>query len=276
MPDIVGVRFKQAGKVYFFNPSGYEDLSVNEWVIVETARGTEAGRVIIAPTNLPTLEVDMKLKSIIRRADWRDLTEMARLRLKEPEALATAKAKVAEYDVPMKLIHAEYNFDGGRLTFYFSSEKRVDFRDLVRDLAKLLQTRIELRQIGVRDEAKLLDGVGKCGLALCCSTWLTDFPRVTIKSAKNQGLPLNPTEISGVCGRLLCCLTYENEHYTTVRGDLPKVGTKITGVHGSGEVSYLDLIHETATITWEDGETIEVNAEAFRELAQRQKKNPVG
>jgi len=276
MPDIVGVRFKKAGKVYYFDPSGYTDLKVNDWVIVETTRGTEAGRVIIPPTNLPTWEGDMKLKPIIRRADWRDLTEMVRLRLKEPEVLAMARAKVAEYNVPMKLIRAEYNFDGGRLTFYFSSEQRVDFRDLVRELAKLLQTRIELRQIGVRDEARLLDGVGKCGLTLCCSTWLTDFPRVTIKSAKNQGLPLNPTEISGVCGRLLCCLTYENEHYTTVRGELPKVGTKITDVHGSGQVSHLDLIHETATITWEDGETSEVNAEAFRELMQRQKANTAG
>lgn len=276
MPVIVGVRFKRAGKIYYFDPSGFEDLKVDDWVIVETSRGTEAGRVVIAPTEVPTLEVETKLKPIIRRATWRDLTEMERFRLREPEVLAAARSKVAEYDLPMKLIRAEYNFDGGRLTFYFASEKRIDFRDLVRELAKMLQTRIELRQVGVRDEAKLLNGVDKCGRELCCSTWLTEFPRVSIKTAKNQGLPLNPTEISGLCGRLLCCLTYENDQYTAIRGELPKVGTKLTAVHGRGEVTHVDLVREVATITWEDGEIVEVSAEAFRDLAERQEKYGVG
>jgi cell fate regulator YaaT (PSP1 superfamily) len=269
MLTVVGVRFKRAGKVYYFDPSGFENLQTDDWVIVETSRGIEAGRVVIPPTQVAEQELGGRLKPIQRRADWRDLTEMERFRLKESEALKTARDKARQYNLPIKVVHAEYNFDGSRLTISFSSERRVDFRELIKDLARVLRTRVEMRQIGVRDEAKLLDGIGRCGLTLCCSTWLSDFPRVSIKTAKNQDLPLNPSEISGVCGRLLCCLTYEDEQYTVIKGELPRVGTKLTSARGSGTVTAINAVRESVTITLENGETIEVTTQALRELAER-------
>lgn len=270
MAKIVGIRFKRAGKIYYFDPSGFEDLEAGDWVIVKTTRGVEAGRVIIAPKQVVDEEIKAPLKPIQRRADWRELTEMERLRLKAPQALATVRQKVREHGLPMKPVQAEYNFDGSCLTVYFTAEKRVDFRELVKDLARTLRTRVELRQIGARDEAKLLDGFGKCGLRQCCSAWFTDgFPRVSIKTAKNQGLPLTPSEISGNCGKLLCCLTYEDDQYTAIKGELPAVGTRITTAHGTGVVTDVNVVKEVAIITWENGKILEVSAEAFRELAER-------
>jgi cell fate regulator YaaT (PSP1 superfamily) len=270
MARIVGIRFKRAGKIYYFDPQGFEDLEAGDWVIVKTARGTEAGRVVIAPKQVVDEEITAPLKPIQRRADWRELTEMERLRLKAPEALATARARIREHGLPMKPVRAEYNFDGSCLTIYFTAEKRVDFRELVKDLAQRMKTRIELRQVGARDEAKLLDGIGKCGLQQCCSAWMTNgFPRVSIKTAKNQGLPLAPSEISGNCGKLLCCLTYEDEQYTEIKGKLPAIGTKISTVHGTGEVTDINVVKEVAIITWENGKVFEVSVEAFRELAER-------
>lgn len=270
MAAIVGIRFKQAGKIYYFDPKGFEDVEIGDWVIVKTSRGTEAGRVVIAPRQVVDDELKAALKPIQRRATWHDLLEMERLKLKAPEALATARAKVKEHGLPMKPIAAEYNFDGSRLTIYFTAEKRIDFRALVRDLTATFKTRIELRQVGARDEAKLLDGIGKCGLRQCCSSWLADgFPRVSIKAAKNQGLPLTPSEISGNCGKLLCCLTYEDDQYTAIKGELPAVGTRFTSAKGSGQVIDINVVKEVAIIRWEDGKLLEVSAEAFRELAER-------
>ncbi|MBS1251149.1 MAG: hypothetical protein MAG451_00179 [Anaerolineales bacterium] len=270
MITIVGIRFKRAGKIYYFDPAGFEDLQTDEWVIVKTSRGTEAGRVVIAPTQVADEEIRTTLKFVRRRADWRDLTEMERLKLKTPEALATARAKVREHGLKMKPISAEYNFDGSRLTIYFTADNRVDFRVLVRDLSKTLKTRIELRQVGDRDEAKLLDGIGKCSLRQCCSTWLTGrFPRVSIRTAKRQDLPLAPSEISGNCGKLLCCLTFEDDQYKEIKGELPEIGTEITSARGTGEVVEINIVKEVAIIEWENGRELEVSAAAFRELAER-------
>ena len=270
MTAIVGIRFRRAGKVYYFDPRGFDDLETGDWVIVKTSQGTEAGRVIIPPTQVSDREVKSSLKPVYRRADWRDLTEMEQLRLKAPEAVATARARVKAHGLQMKPIRAEYNFDGSRLIIYFTAEKRVDFRELVRDLTKTLKTRVELRQIGARDEAKLLDGVGRCSLRQCCATWLTEgFPRVSIKAAKNQGLPLAPSEISGNCGKLLCCLTFEDAQYTQIKGELPKVGTKLWSAHGAGEVVGIRVTKEVAVIKWETGKLLEVSADAFRDLADR-------
>lgn len=270
MATIVGIRFKRAGKVYYFDPRGFEDLDAGDWVVVKTSQGTEAGRVVIAPRQVVDDDVKTALKPVHRRADWRDLTEMERLKLKASEALATTRAKVKEHDLQMKPVSAEYNFDGSRLTIYFTADKRVDFRVLARDLTKTLKARVELRQIGARDEAKLLDGIGKCGLRQCCSTWMTDgFPRVSIKAAKNQGLPLAPSEISGNCGKLLCCLTYEDDQYTEIKGELPAIGTKLSSAKGTGEVVDINVVKEVAIIRWENGKLLEVSVESFRELAER-------
>ena len=268
---VVGVRFKRAGKVYYFDPQTAPDLKSGEYVVVQTSRGTEVGRVVIPPIDVTSEEVIAPLKPVERRADWRDLTLMERYRLLETEALTTAKQKVREHDLPMKLVRAEYSFDGSRLTIYFSAEKRVDFRELVRDLARALHTRIELRQVGVRDEAKLLGGIDKCGLELCCSTWMTDFPRVSIKTAKTQDLPLNPPEISGVCGRLLCCLTFENDQYLETKGQFPKVGSKLQWATGAAKVVKIDVIKNSMSLYNEAAdETYEVSAEEWKELQERQ------
>ena len=268
---VVGVRFKRAGKVYFFDPQTTQGVTAGDYVVVQTSRGTEVGKIVVPPTDVPDNEVVQPLKPVERQADWRDLTLMESYRLRESEALAISEQKVREHDLPMKLVRAEYSFDGTRLTIYFSAEKRVDFRDLVRDLAKALHTRIELRQVGVRDEAKLLGGIDKCGLELCCSTWMTDFPRVSIKTAKTQDLPLNPPEISGVCGRLLCCLTFEQDFYAEVKGQFPKVGAKLQWATGTAKVIRIDVMKNTMTLLNEANDEIyEVAGEEWRELQERQ------
>ena len=269
---VVGVRFKRAGKVYYFDPQPAPQLGIGDHVVVQTSRGEEVGRVVIPPTEVPDTEVVQPLKPVERRADWRDLTAMESFRLREAEALAAAKQKVREHNLPMKMVRAEYSFDGARLTIYFSAEKRVDFRDLVRDLARILRTRIELRQVGVRDEAKLLGGIDKCGLELCCSTWMTDFPRVSIKTAKTQDLPLNPPEISGVCGRLLCCLTFEQDQYVAAKGQFPKVGTRMQWATGQARVVRIDVMKDLMVLYNEDAdENYEVTADEWRELQERQR-----
>lgn len=272
MPTVIGVRFKRSGKVYYFDPNGCEDVTAGDWVIVETTRGAEAGRVIIGLTQVPQDEITGRLKPVLRRADWRDLTEMERYRLQEERTLETVRDKVRETGPPMKVLRVQYSFNGSYLTVFFTAERRVDFRELVRTLSRSLRTRVEMRQVGVRDEASFLEGVGRCGLILCCCTWLTEFPRVSIKTAKNQGLPLSPSEISGLCGRLLCCLTYEDDQYTLIKADLPKIGTKLSFQGRSGVVSAHNVVNETATITTDDGDTFEVSLEEFRDLAERQKR----
>ena len=202
MPVVVGIRFKDSGKIYFFDPSAVETLDQGDSVIVETVRGLELAKVARAPHPVADTEVVGELKPVIRRAEAADFERMRLLGARHDEVLDRCSEKILEHSLPMRLVKAEYSFDGSRLTFYFTSENRVDFRVLVRDLARTFKTRIELRQIGPRDEAKLLGGIGPCGRMLCCSTFLPDYARVSIKMAKDQDLPLNPTKISGVCGQV--------------------------------------------------------------------------
>jgi len=258
MPNVVGVRFGQATKIYYFDPTEFETLEVGDYVIVDTARGRELGKIATAPHYVPKEDIVGKLKKVLRLAEAWDLVQSESFGDKEREALAICTEKVAEQKLPMKLVRAEYSFDGSRLTFFFSAEKRVDFRALVRELAKTFRTRIELRQIGVRDEAKLIGGIGHCGRPLCCSSWLCEFNPVSIKMAKQQDLPLNPMEISGVCGRLLCCLSYENEFYTAAKKRLPKVGRTVTTPQGKGKVVGLDVFAETIKIRLENDVLIEI------------------
>jgi cell fate regulator YaaT (PSP1 superfamily) len=260
MPKIIGIRFKPVSKIYYFDPAGFEDLEVGDYVIVETTRGREAGEVAIALKEVPEDEVISQLKDIVRRAEPWDLVQMEHYRRLEPKTLEVCREKVAEYGLPMRVVKAEYNFDGSHLAFYFVAEKRIDFRDLVRDLAKTFKTKIELRQIGVRDEVKLMGGLGRCGRPLCCISFLSEFNPVSIKMAKQQDLPLSPMEISGLCGRLLCCLTYENEYYTEVKRRLPRVGEKVVTPYGPGKVTGINVLKETVSVELESEVTVEVPA----------------
>ncbi len=261
MPIVCGVKFKGTCKAYYFSPGDVADLKINDYVVVETSRGKEMGLV-----TLPLREVDDKkivgqLKPITRRATPIDLLDAQSFQRQEAQALATCREHAEHANLPMKVVDAEYNFDGSRLTFYFAAEDRVDFRDLVRDLAHIFKTRIELRQIGVRDEAKILGGLGRCGRALCCATWLSEFYPVSIRMAKAQDLPLSPEEISGQCGRLLCCLGYENTYYQEIKGRFPKVGKLLQTPLGTGKVIKVSVLRETVTVLFDDGSTAEFTAD---------------
>jgi cell fate regulator YaaT (PSP1 superfamily) len=219
------------------------------------------GRVALAPTEVPKDEVVGKLKGIVRRAEPLDLVQMEHHKCLEHKALEIGRQKAAEYNLAMKMIKAEYSFDGSLLVFYFAAEKRVDFRELVRDLARTFEAKIELRQVGVRDEAKLIGGLGRCGRTQCCVSFLSEFKPVSIKMAKQQNLPLSPTEISGKCGRLLCCLTYENDYYIEAKKKLPRVGDRVNTRYGSGKVTGINVLKETVSVRLESEVTIEVSAE---------------
>jgi len=258
MPNVTGVRFRQAGKVYHFATGDLPDLQAQDWVIVETARGIEAGWVTFPPRDLADGELAAPLKTVLRRATAWDMTQLEFYRQQEPGVLAQCREKVSEAKLPMKVIKAEYNFDGSHITFYFTSEKRVDFRDLVRELASTFKARIELRQVGVRDEVKLMEGLGCCGMVACCVAHLTEFTPISIKMAKQQDLPLSPMEISGVCGRLLCCLGYENDLYAEAKRKLPKRGDKVQTHFGPGRVTAVNIIKETLTVELENGASIDV------------------
>jgi len=268
MPLVVGVRFNPATKVYYFDPSGFEDLAVGEYVIVETARGEEAGKVVIAPRQVSDQEIVGRLKEVKQRASALDLTQMTYYRCREQEAMVRCQEKVREHNLPMKMVRAEYSYDGSRLVFFFTADKRVDFRKLVQDLARSFKARIELRQIGVRDEAKLMGGIGRCGQTLCCTTWLTEFSPVSIKMAKQQDLPLSPMEISGVCGRLLCCLSYEDEYYAKAKEQLPKLGAVIDTPHGRGRVVQVNVVKESVQVELESQVMVEVSHQELLDLAQ--------
>lgn len=268
MPEIVGVRFKAVTKVYYFGPGDFRDLAKNAPVIVETMRGEELGWVEIPLKTVPDEEIKGKLKSVVRRANPVDLAQMEEYRRREGQALERCRQKVAELGLPMKVIRAEYGFDGRRLLFAFTSEQRVDFRELVRVLARSFKTRIEMKQIGARDEAKLIGGYGRCGRELCCSTWLTEFHPVSIKMAKQQDLPLAPSEISGLCGRLLCCLAYENEQYVGFKQAMPKVGTQVVTPQGEGVIVGLNVLTESALVELQNELTVEVEASEVQRVAQ--------
>jgi cell fate regulator YaaT (PSP1 superfamily) len=260
MPEIVGIRFKPVSKVYYFGPGEYRDLAENNPVVVETARGEELGWVEISLRMVPDEEIKGTLKTITRRATPLDLALMEEYRAREAQALKRCRDKVAELGLPMKVVRAEYSFNGRRLLFAFISEQRVDFRELVRVLARSFKTRIEMKQIGARDEAKLIGGYGRCGRGLCCTTWLTEFHPVSIRMAKQQDLPLAPSEISGLCGRLLCCLAYENEQYVDFKKKLPKVGTQVVTPQGKGVIVGLNILTESALVELQSELTVEVNA----------------
>jgi cell fate regulator YaaT (PSP1 superfamily) len=252
---IVGVRFRPAGRIYYFDP--LEATYTNgQYVIVETVRGVEAGRVVIASKKLAESDLSEPLKPVLRMASEDELRMMLAFKSKEKEALVQCAYHVGQHKLPMKLVDAEYTFDGSRLTFYFTADERVDFRALVRDLAATFRTRIELRQIGARDQAKLQSGVGPCGKTLCCSSWITDFGVVSIKMAKEQDLPLNPSKISGVCGRLLCCLSYENENYVQAKQYMPPVGTFLDTPDGPGKVVSINVPRSSVEVMLESGVTI--------------------
>ena len=241
MTEIIGVRFKNAGKTYFFSPGG-QKLSPGDRVIVETARGIECGSVAIPNRLIDDGQIIAPLKGIIRRADEQDLQVVEENARKEKEAFKVCQQRIAARGLEMHLVDVEYTFDGNKILFYFTADGRVDFRELVKDLAGVFRTRIELRQIGVRDESKMLGGLGICGRPFCCSTFLGDFQPVSIKMAKEQGLSLNPTKISGTCGRLMCCLKYEQAAYEDLIRTTPKVGAAVVTPDGPGTVTEVALI----------------------------------
>lgn len=253
MIKIVGIRFKNAGKVYYFGPNDLE-IKKGEYLIVETARGIEFGECVIGVKEIDEEEIIAPLKNVLRIADDKDIVKHKDNKEKEEEALKICIMKIEEHKLSMKLIDVEYTFDNNKVIFYFTADGRVDFRDLVKDLATVFKTRIELRQIGVRDEAKMIGGLGPCGRSMCCSTFLGDFASVSIKMAKEQNLSLNPTKISGICGRLMCCLNYEQSTYEDIRKRLPKVGSIVKTVEGNGEVIYNNIVKEAVKVRFKRGD----------------------
>lgn len=249
MKTIIGVRFRQAGKIYYFNPGKNKDIKRGTHVIVETAKGVEYGTVVLPPTDMPEEKLVAPLKNIMRIATEEDEEFERRNREEEKEAFQICLQKIAKHGLEMKLISAEYTFDKNKLLFYFTADGRIDFRELVKDLASVFRTRIELRQIGVRDETKLRGGIGICGRALCCHTYMSEFAPVSIKMAKEQNLSLNPTKISGVCGRLMCCLKNEEEAYEELNSHLPNVGSRVKTPDGlSGEVQSVSVLKQKVKV----------------------------
>jgi len=271
MVTIVGVRFKKAGKIYYFLP-GEETLTIDDGVIVETARGVEYGTVVIGPKEVAKDSLVMPVKEVMRKATPKDLQQLEKNEEREEKAFAICLEKIAKRKLPMKLINVEYTFDMNKIVFFFTADGRIDFRELVKDLATVFRTRIELRQVGVRDEAKLLNGIGACGRPLCCSNFLGDFSPVSIRMAKDQNLSLNPTKISGVCGRLMCCLNYEDDLYKK-GGDLyvkkdrtpsprdvepPGIGKEVVTDEGIGKVLKVNYHKHTVKVQLEAGRTIDL------------------
>jgi cell fate regulator YaaT (PSP1 superfamily) len=248
MPLVVGVAFRPGTKIYHFDCVGFEDLKPGERVIVETARGRTMGQIVLAPMVVSNAETSGTLKPIVRRATAWDSVQADQMMHKEADALATCKARAAALGINMKVVKAEYSFDGSSIVVYFTSEQRVDFRHLVHDLVQSLQTRVEMRQVGVRDEAKFIGGYGRCGRELCCASWLRDFTPVSIKMAKQQDLPLNTSEVSGVCSRLLCCLGYENDFYTEARKQMPRLNSMLVTPQGPGKVKQVHVLANSVTV----------------------------
>ena len=248
MTKVIGVRFRTAGKVYFFAPGKYE-IQTGDKVIVETARGVEFGSVVTGIREVEDDKITQPLKPVIRIATQDDIRKEAKNREKEKEAFKICQEKIHKHGLEMKLIDAEYTFDNNKVLFYFTADGRIDFRELVKDLASVFRTRIELRQIGVRDETKIRGGIGICGRPLCCHTYLTEFAPVSIKMAKEQNLSLNPSKISGVCGRLMCCLTNEEETYEELNRHLPSVGDHVTTPEGlKGDVHSVNVLRQTVKV----------------------------
>lgn len=258
MIKIVGVRFRPAGKIYYFDPLDFT-LEAGQHVIVETVRGIEYGTVMMSPKNVTDDKVTSPLKPIIRLATPEDDAKMEENKSKEDEAFRICQEKIRKHELEMKLVMVEYTFDNSKLLFYFTADGRVDFRELVKDLASVFRTRIELRQIGVRDETKLLGGIGICGRPLCCSAHLSEFVPVSIKMAKDQNLSLNPTKISGTCGRLMCCLKHEQDTYEYLNSILPNIGDYVTTPTGArGTVASVNVLRQLVKVVVEQNDEKEV------------------
>lgn len=259
MQTVVGVRFKKAGKIYYFDP-GQIRLAAGDNVIVETARGLEFGAVVIGPRTVGEDRIVSPLKPVLRKATFADQEKVRDNEAKEKEAFTVCEQKIAAHGLPMNLVDVEYTFDVNKIIFYFTAEGRIDFRELVKDLAAVFRTRIELRQIGVRDEAKMMGGVGCCGRGLCCATFLGDFEPVSIRMAKEQNLSLNPTKISGICGRLMCCLKYESDCYggCCKKVTAPAVGAEVVTVEGEGKVAAVNPQKKIAVVVLNSGGNIDV------------------
>ena len=272
MTRVVGIRFQKAGKIYYFDPCGFE-LETGMHAIVETARGVEMGTVLIPPKDVEDDKVIQPLKPVIRIATDEDEKTVEKNKEREKEAFEICKEKIQKHGLEMKLVNAEYTFDNNKLLFYFTADGRIDFRELVKDLAAVFRTRIELRQIGVRDETKILGGIGICGRPLCCKTYLSDFVPVSIKMAKEQNLSLNPTKISGVCGRLMCCLKNEQDTYEYLNSRLPSVGDTVFAKDGSrGEVQSVSVLRQLVKVVIDNGDEKELREYKVDELNFRPKK----
>jgi cell fate regulator YaaT (PSP1 superfamily) len=277
MTRVIGVRFRPAGKIYFFAPGKYE-INTGDKVIVETARGVEFGSVVTGPKDVEDDKITQPLKSVIRIATQDDIRKEEKNREKEKEAFSICLEKIRKHGLEMKLIDAEYTFDNNKVLFYFTADGRIDFRELVKDLASVFRTRIELRQIGVRDETKIRGGIGICGRPLCCNTYLTEFAPVSIKMAKEQNLSLNPSKISGVCGRLMCCLTNEEETYEELNSRLPSNGDRVTTPDGlKGDVQSVNVLRQLVkvivTLDNDEKEIREYKAKELRFKSRRKKKD---
>ncbi len=275
MTKVVGIRFRNVGKVYYFNPKGYK-MKAGDHVIVETARGIEYGRVVLEPKEVGEDEVVHPLKEVLRVATAEDDEREKQNRIREKDAFKICQKKIREHGLEMKLIDAEYTFDNNKVLFYFTADGRIDFRQLVKDLAAIFKTRIELRQIGVRDETKILGGIGICGRCLCCHTYLTEFAPVSIKMAKEQNLSLNQTKISGVCGRLMCCLKNEQETYEELNKKLPGTGDTVTLPDGmQGTVQSVNVLRQLVKVIVEVNDEKEIQEFPASELKFRPRKKKV-
>ena len=275
MIKVIGVRFRGGGKVYYFDPNGVE-LKREDQVIVETVRGVEIGTVLLVNKEISDDEVPGPIKKIIRKATDEDVKKAEKNIEKEKEAMKICEEKIAKRELEMKLVGAEYTFDNNKLIFYFTADGRIDFRELVKDLAAVFHTRIELRQIGVRDETKLMGGIGICGRELCCKSWLGDFVPVSIKMAKEQNLSLNPTKISGLCGRLMCCLKNEQETYEYLNSRLPGINDTVTTPEGiKGTVQSVNVLRQTVRVLFEDGDLKEVKDYPTTDLKFKPRKRKV-
>ena len=265
MPNIIGVQFKEVGKVYYFSPADVQ-FAVGEGVIVETTHGVEYGKVVIANKDVDQSEIVGQLKTILRKATEDDTRIYKDNLSRRKQAIKLCEEKIAKRKLEMKIVDCDYTFDNSKIVFYFTAEGRVDFRELVKDLASVFKIRIDLRQIGIRDECKLLGGLGPCGRACCCNSHMGDFERVSIKMAKNQGLSLNPTKISGLCGRLMCCLKYENDYYVETLKVMPKVNSEIQTPDGKGLVTACDLLKRTVSVKVATDDEVEIKTYTLDQL----------
>ncbi|WP_027339743.1 PSP1 domain-containing protein [Halonatronum saccharophilum] len=264
MTKVIGVTFKDADKIHYFDPKNI-DVKVGDKIVAQSERGLELGQVITEPKDTDQIKKNIELKYIERKANSKDLEKYEKNKNEAEEAFDICLEKIKNHGLPMKLIDSEYTLDKKKLLFYFTADGRIDFRELVKDLASVFRTRIELRQIGVRDETKMLGGIGKCGRELCCKTFLRKFEPISIKMAKDQDLSLNPEKISGLCGRLMCCLKYECKSYKRTKKNLPNIGDKVEVDEGVGRVTKLNVVKETVTVNLGNKERVEVLADDIEE-----------